>query len=229
MNPLIASGFCAVNEQDFHNKLEFLTKLWLPNVGDRDVVIVDNSENLPKLKSERVPLKEWPNVRVIEVAKNLGHVGSFLGKDKPKLGGWSMSWILPAQIAYCESRDVIYKESDCLAFGDWEAVMCADAEAKKLEMIFGDGSIWGSTEQSLFLIRRDFILDALSAYTNIADSDGVCLPENKFEKMERENPKIGRHSLRGGRNKPLPFNEKTFYGQKLTDDEIGRLMAMNLV
>jgi hypothetical protein len=224
MNALIGSGFWAADRADYDKKEQFHSQYWVPNVGRfRDIVIVDNSEfPTPKLSYRGA-------IRIIPVLKNLGHVGSFLGQQYPKLGGWSMSWILPALMAYCESRDFIYQEADCLAFGEWEKQIYADMEAKGLLMAFGDGSTWGSTEQSLFLIKSEFILTAIKAYVAIEDSDGVLLPENKFEKMERENPKIGRHSLLGGRNRPLPMNEKTFYGQKFTSEELDQLKIIGLV
>lgn len=228
MNALIGSGFYASSQSDFDKKVDFYMTKWLPNVGDRDVVIVDNSEApVPKLESTG-------RVRVIEVMKNLGHVGDWVDKPErgvpPLLLGWSMSWILPAQIAYCEGRDFIYQESDCLAFGFWEKRIYQDAESKGLQMVFGDGSKWSSTEQSLMLIRHGFILEAIRLYMSILQPDSVLLPENKHELTERENPsKIGRHSLPGGRNRPIPFGAPAWYAQKFTDEELAQLKVLKIV
>lgn len=228
MNALIASGFCATSVSDFDAKLKFLETVWLPNVGHRDVVIVDNSDDLPKLKSMRVPLYEWPMVRVIEVAKNLGHVGSMLGKDHPKLAGWSMSWILPAYIAYCEGRDMIYIEADCLAFGDWEKQIYDEMEARKLLMAFGQSSPVAAVEQSLFVIKHEFILEAIAEYCNIPESDGKMLPEVKFQCMLAD-VRVGMFSLPGGRQRPLDFDKLPMYFQKGTEEELFECVRRGLI
>lgn len=221
MNALIGSGFYAKDLDDFNSKLEF-HEIWKRNVGDRDVVIVDNSEcPVPKLKSVG-------RTRVIQVLEDLGHVESFLGSQAPKLCGWTASWMIPAFMAYCEGRDVIYAEQDCLSFGDWEAQMYKDAEKLGVDMVFGEKSDYAVCEQSLFLIKHGFILEAIRAYLNIQDGDGVILPEAKFVLMEQNNPKrIGRHSLPGGRRRPLPIN--AWSAQKYTAEELTQLKTLNLI
>jgi len=229
MNALIGSGFNAPSREDFDKKSKFWLNYWIPNLGGREIVIVDNSEApVPKLQSAG-------NVRVISVNHNLGqvgdvaHIANFLGLQFPKLGGWSMSWILPALIACCEQRDFIYFEQDALAFGEWENQIYADMGAKQLRMAFGDGSRFGSCEQSIFCIKHDFILEAITLYMVIDQGDGILLPEKKFEQMERGVPLIGRHTLPGGRNRPFDFEKLPFYGQKWTPEELEQLKIMGFI
>lgn len=223
MNALIGSGFYAADMQDFQKKREFHLRHWLPNVGDRDYVVVDNSEPpVPKIEMTG-------RGRLIEVRKNAGHVGSMLGQYRPHLGGWSLSWIIHAFIAYSEGRDFIYQEQDCLAFGDWEQTILSEMDERGLVMAFGDGSDVSCCEQSLFYIKHEFITEAVYKYLSIADGDGKILPEEKFQIMERNDYRIGRFSLKCGRNRPLPLEEKTWYSQKFSPDELDQLKEAGLV
>lgn len=224
MNALIATGFCATSREDFDTKLRWFEEVWLPNVGLRDVVVVDNTdvEGVPKLNP-------GGRVRVIEVRKNLGHVESMLGQSEPKFCGWSMSWIIPALIAYSEGRDFIYFEADALAFGNWEKQILRDMETGGLLMAFGVGSRFAVVEQSLFYIKHEFLLEAIMAYMNIPVSDGLFLPEERFQLMARMNSKIGRHSLPGGRSRPLPYDAPAWAAQKFTSEELEELRIRKLI
>lgn len=226
MNALIASGFWAANDADFERKFEFFTSVWLPRLGDRDIVIVDNSEP-PTRKLDG--LMAHPNVRVIPVMKNLGHVGSLLGKSKPKLGGWSMSWIIPAYLAYCEGRDFVYYESDALAFGDWEESIYGDMRNRNLLAAFGDASPLAPCEQSIFILKREMILDFINWYIAIPESDGIKLPEDKFVELSRRYKGIGNFSLPCGRNRPIPFDLPSFFAQKFSDEEMVELRSRKLI
>ena len=107
---IIGTGYYSTHQTDYE-KQDFLT-LWEICVGKRDVVVVDNSEEGVGYVAS--------GITVIRIDNNLGHVGGHLEKFRPHLLGWSMSWILPAWVAYSEQRDFIYIEQDCLVFGDWE-------------------------------------------------------------------------------------------------------------
>ena len=225
MNALIGSGFFAANQEEFDAKFDFHFDFWLPRILGSDIVIVDNTERpVEKL----MPLH--PHLRVIPVMVNLGHIGQLLGKSIPKFSGWSMSWILPALVAYCEGRDFCYIEQDCLVFGDWEAQIYADMEAKNLRMVFGDKSLEACCEQSLFLIKHDFILDAVTLYLAIAESDGVLLTEDKFTRMANEVPQhIGLHTLGVGRSRPIDFEAKAWYAQHLAAAELEQLRILKMI
>jgi hypothetical protein len=219
MNALIATGFYST-AADFPSKLDFYENVWLPNTGLRSVVVVNNSEFV---------LPEKPLVRVIDVEGNLGHVGSIMGQFRPHVAGFTMSWMIPALIAYSESRDMIYKEQDCLTFGDWEKSIYEEAKSRDLRAAFGscDPAI-AACEQSLFWIQRDFIAEFIFKYLSIGEGDGLVLPETKFDLISKTDFRIGRFSLGVGRMRPLPESD-TFYAQKLSADELARLKERKLV
>lgn len=225
VSALIGTGFCSTSNEDHYKKVEFLS-IWLKNVGERDVVIVENTDAM--LGRELNPDELPGNVRVIRVNKNKGHVLDFLGKSEPQLCGWSLSWIQPALTAYAEDRDFLYQESDCLAFGNWEAQILSEMEAGNLKMAFGVGTVCAS-EQSLFYIRHDFILTAIQKYLAIPRSDGELLPEDKMWLMARLHRHIGTHSVGPGRSRPIDFEAKTFSAQKFTDEEMAELRARKMI
>lgn len=228
MNALIGSGFFAADADDFDKKRAFQIEYWLPNVGGRDVVIVDNTEPPTQKLCELLTL---PNVRVIPVLKNLGHIGQHLDQYRPHLLGWSLSWILPALVAYSENRHFCYFEQDALAFGDWEQSIFDEMEKRELKMAFGQPSPVAVCEQSVFAIKHDFITEAIFKYMAIASGDGIrsTVPEIKFKMMMDNDFRIGMFSLPGGRCRPLPMEEKTFYGQKFTREELEQLKVMGLI
>lgn len=226
MNALIGSGFFAANESDFDKKFDFLSTVWLPRLIGRDIVIVDNTE--PPTKKISV-VAYFPNLRVVPVVKNIGHVGSHLGQYRPHVLGFTMSWMIPAQIAYSEGRDFMYVEADALMFGDCEAEIVKEMDEKKLAMAFGHGSRWASTEQSVFYIRHEFITEAIWLYLSIPEGDGMILPEDKFRMMAECNFRVGRYSLGCGRNRPLTYDTPVWTAQKFTDEEMVELRNRKLI
>lgn len=216
MNALIGSGFFA-RRTDFFEKLNFADH-WLHCLNNRDIVVVNNSEDASYVFTHNA------NVREIIVRHNLGHIAHWLGKPHPRLLGWSMSWIIPAMIAYSERRDFIYVEQDCLVFGDWEQSILNEAKQKNLRAAFGVcPSHIAHCEQSLFWIECDFIPVFVAQYMSLAQGDADLLPEAKFMNMAGSSPEIGQFSLLYGRIRPIDTDNPTFYAQKLTLEEITAL------
>jgi hypothetical protein len=220
MSALICTGFYS-NSADFLTKLDFYEHVWLPNTGLRSIVVVNNSE---------FKLPDKPKVRVIDVEGNLGHVGSIMGQFRPHVAGFTMSWMIPALIAYSDGRDFIYKEQDCLAFGDWETSIVEEAASRKLLAAFGscDPAV-AACEQSLFWIQRDFITEFVWSYLSFPDGDGKILPETKFSNMAGRDFRIGRFSMGVGRSRPIPAEQIPWYAQKFTADELARLKESKLI
>lgn len=170
----------------------------------------------------------------IRVNHNLGHVGAWLPRptEAPQLLGWSLSWILPALVAYSERKDFVYIEQDCLAFGNWQTSIMADVEAKDLNVAIGrcPANI-AACEQSLFWVRWQTIPLFVAAYLAIPESDAVMLPEEKFVKLMNDRPdlKIGFHDLPGGRARPLPYDAPAWYAQHITPEEMAELKRRGLL
>lgn len=221
MSAIIGSGFYAAATDLL--RATCFADLWIHRLAGRDVVILNNAEF-------DLPLFQHPSIREIRVKHNLGHVAHWLGKPHTQLLGWSMSWILPALVAYSEQRDFIYIEQDCLVFGNWESTMIAECQSKNLAAGFGycDPSL-AACEQSLFWIARDFIPEFVSAYMAIPEGDATILPEEKFMRLKAQNSKVGQFSMPFGRLRPLDLSLPAFYAQKLTQDELAALKGLGMI
>lgn len=192
----------------------FLDTYWMPQVPRGvELRVVNNSGFYLGLRYQEITLE-----------RNLGHVDSSkLGHDH-KLLGWSMSWILPALVAYSEGLDFVYKEQDCLAFGDWlQAIMRGDAA-------FGKNSGM-PCEQSLFFIRHSFILDFVTAYMAMPKPDIIDVPESKFARLMNEFPdRITFHDLPCGRNRPMPLvKDRPWYVQRIEPNELQQLKSWGFI
>lgn len=204
--PLIGTGF--YSPELYHEaKVEFFQRYWRKCLKDRPVVIVDNSElGLPRAVAS-------DKDQIIRVSYNLGHACDKLGENEPHLKGWSMSWILPALIAYSSGRDFFYVEQDALVFGDWDKHIYAEAERNRWLAAFGAGTVM-ACEQSLFFIKAEAISRFVSAYMAITDGDSVMLPEAKFAQMKRADSRIGIHNLGVGRGRPITPYAPAWYFQQ---------------
>lgn len=202
---LIGSGFYSPPDKFIERRRLF--QLWMENTLPvcSNVVVVDNSPE---------PGAPWDSsVRVIRCRQNLGHPGDSNAIMKPgPLLGWSMSWILPALVAYCDGCDFIYKEQDCFAFGDWVPVV------RRGQMTFGRNSQMGC-EQSLFYINHAFILRFLFEYLGQFGHDAMISSESKFLSIMEKLNWVEFHDLPGGRDRPLP-NAAPYYAQRMTIPEI---------
>lgn len=221
-NVLIGSGY--YDDAGTAPHCQWFHRIWMANAPTGiPLSIVDNSHS--KYASSLY-------LGGIQVSNNLGHVGGNIGNNLPRLMGWSMSWIIPAMVAYSEGMDFIYKEQDCLAFGNWVDVLVGEANDRELDVAFGvcpHEFAW--CEQSLFFVRRDAIPGFVGRYCCMPDGDAVKLPETKFrELMMRRDSRIGEFTrLPGGRTQPRPWGEPAFYGQKYTPDEMDRLALEGLI
>lgn len=222
MNPiLIGSGFYASFEN--HREASRFFHLWQENTQlelhrssaeIQSIVVVDNSA---------LGLPDYFSNERVRIHRNLGHAGDPFPKiaGTPLLG-WSISWIIPALAAYSEGCDFIYKEQDCLAFGDWLPMV----RVGRFSIGRNDNM---PCEQSLFFIRHDAILEVVRLYLCITDHDAVMSTEEKFVRVMQAVSGAEFHSLTGGRNRPLPDSSKPFYLQRITNDEMQALQRAALL
>ena len=216
---LIGTGFYA-GPENIIELGEFLS-LWRANTArvSDNIVIADNSEGFCTNAEAYLP-----NCRHVRIWNNLGHAGDPISQTaSTPLLGWSMSWMIPALIAYSEKCDFIYKEQDCLAFGDWLPIVRQGAAT------IGRNDVM-PCEQSLFYIRHDYILTFVRNYLCLGEHDAVMSTEEKFRRvMEQSGGMVQFHDLPGGRNRPLPDLTKPFYLQRITPDEMQTLKNANLI
>ena len=180
---------------------------------------------------------DWPGVEVIDLKGNCGHVHQLIGKQTPAKAhaycGWSAAVMALAWLAYCDEADLCYWEQDCLCFGDVIGELYRQMGARK--MVFGSyiekGRHVMQCEQSLFLIRHDFIPEFVRSYLRYDDDTEIrMLPENKFAAMERHsNGQIGRHTIGPGRARPLPYDAPIWSAQKFTADELAELKRRGMI
>lgn len=175
----------------------------------------------------------YDEYNLLQLEGNLGHVGDLLnGTKKHELCGWSGAVLALAMIAYCNETDLIYKEQDCLAFGPWVDQMYADLGDKG--MVFGRKMInapYMPCAQSLFLIRHRFIPEFVKRYIELGPENSQDnLPEHKFAKLEAAHPQhYARLSFGYDRERPINFDDKVFYAQKLSRNELEELKRRNLI
>jgi hypothetical protein len=186
---------------------EELFRLWLNNTNDAHPshIFVCAAGDYPCPKGDIV-YTEGPN---------WGHV--FDMQHDGRFGGWSMGFMHGMMQAYARGCDYIYKEEDCFAFGDW----VKNIYAVNKNMVFGEYDHPLKVEQSLVLVKWDFIPDFLSAFLGIRESDKIIWPEKKFSMMLEKFPdEIGFIPFGYGRNRPIDFSQKTWYAQKLSAFEM---------
>jgi hypothetical protein len=212
---IVGTGFYATAENHWQKRSTFAR--WLINTKANvppktRVLVVDNSHS------------GLPYDSRIRILNNLGHVASPQARFS-QFNGWSMSWILPALVAYSEGCDFVYKEQDCFAFNDWLPAI------RKGRAAFGNHKTM-ECEQSLFWIERDFIPDFVQVYLSIPEPDCQCLPERKFQMVQGMcSPVVQRFDIGPGRCRPLPdiTTSAPWYAQQLTDAEVSHLIDAGLL
>lgn len=218
---LIGTGFFATPD-NVVDAGAFL-KLWMENTERvcGNIVVTDNSQAFFATSQDYV------SARSVRILKNLGHACWPMAQTaKTPLLGWSISWMIPALLAYSEGCDFVYKEQDCLAFGDWLPVITPNGLA---QMTIGRHSTM-PCEQSLFYIRHGFILPFLRDYMLLGMHDAVMVTEEKFRRIKDSyGDAITFHDLPGGRNRPMPDLSKPFYLQKITSNEMNILKSADLI
>lgn len=205
-NPiLIGSGFYSTPE-NHREKLAFFNQ-WLENTIPHNPVVVDNSKS---------KLGRTITFESVRIQRNAGYVGLPINQSVGPMLGWSISWIVPALIAYSEGCDFVYKEQDCLCFGDWLP------RIKTHRLAFGRCNQM-KVETCLFYLRHDFILEAIHRFMGYKEHDATFPVESKFlAMMVADSENIGFYDLPGGRDRPMPTTEP-FFVQKVTPEELKTL------
>jgi cephalosporin hydroxylase len=190
-----------------------------------NIVIVDNSEigdrNVSQLYNDTLNA----SLRWVRCHKNLGHGGQPIHEvASTPLLGWSMSWIIPAIMAYTDGCDFVYKEQDCLAFGDWLS------EIRRGKFAVGRSQTM-PCEQSLFFLRHDFILEFIRLYMAISEHDCVVVTEDKFRRIinDLQTDEVGFHDLPGGRDRPLPLKAPAWYAQRITAEDMVQICKVSVI
>jgi len=230
MNYQIITGYWAGNNSQnipAQNRADFFTKYWYPNTAryadiSNLLVINSNSSHLPEKKGQ------W-----LDLIFNLGHVHDLDNNDYPnkKFGGWSMAFVIGALTAYSNNCDLIFKEQDCLTFGNWIEEMYKTLKETQSHMLIGSPSHANgqALEQSLFIIKHNLILPFITAYLALPYNDSgfnYFRPEAKFKKIIEDNfsDQVSELSFGYGRGRPSNLinsvDNEIFYIQHITTEEL---------
>ena len=194
---------------DYSNAANFYSDIWLPNtmLGSSPLrICVTNSASTPVESPELV---QW-----INLAANPGH-GRF--SKKRQMTGWASGFVQGALYAYMSDADYIYKEQDCLCFGDWVPTLYRELESTGCEMLVGElvGKGWQyRIELCLTIMKWEYILPFLAQLLSEPNGSGGSCPERKFWSIkEQSEGKIGYMSFGYGGNRPFEIDD-VFYIQK---------------
>lgn len=182
----------------------------------------DNTEKYTKNYYCLSTVTPAPCENNIFVQHNLGHVGDLITNNKSNLCGWSASVLTLSMIAYNCNADFIYKESDCLWFGDVIYKMYEDLGQNK--MVIGRPMAsppFMPCSQSTFLVKHSFILDFVQAYLGLPRDDKDFLPEHKFMELTSIFPNsISVLSFGIDRERPIDWEAPVWFCQQWTEGEL---------
>lgn len=227
MSYIVGTGYLDASENQ-----EFF-RIWLRNTVRREPH-VESPRKVVVLSTHDFEPRSYDydeECDILHCDFNLGHWGEVnSGEKQGELCGWSASVLALCLIAYNYGTDLVYKESDCLAFGPWLARAYADMGER--DMVFGrkmESEPFMPCSQSLFIIRHRFLLGFVSAYLQLPP-DKDMNPENKFCELEKCAPeKFARLSFGVDRERPIPFKDEVFYAQRFNAWEMAELGAAGLL
>ena len=151
---------------------------------------------------------------------NLGHGDDYrTGKRNGKWCGWTAGVIYGMVDAYVNGVDFVYKEQDCLWFGD--CIEQLYSEIGDSDIIYGSSRIM-DVGQSLFLVKRDSIYKIISV---LCQDDGIQYPEFKFREIKNGK----RMSFGYDRDRPFNPNGFPFYIQQISVGDLNILKSNNLI
>lgn len=167
------------------------------------------------------PHWQWKAEEGLEY-ENLGHVGDYIhGRRHGKWCGWTAGVVFGMMHAYLHNVDFIYKEQDCLWFGEGIVDQMYRDLADK-DIVFGSCRLMGPA-QSLFLVRRNAIPNIIASLAQ--DDDKDILPEYKFARLSNH----AKLSFGYDRDRPFNTDDKHWYIQQVTPQELELLRTEGLI
>ncbi len=243
---VIGSGWwCAEKEADTRQELlgddsirgkEF-HQLWYQSVckysSPTKILIVDSASPIkPDINADD------PRLELLSLDVNAGHSTHHLGKFCGCVRAMQLGMMYALQ---CEVDYYVYVEQDALLFGEGVIEKCIEKMTTPYMFGSGEGTPL-STQQSLFVIRKDGILPFLKRLNGLSYTDNEICPEEKFHLVCSKGPvsflgwlSFNRHKnklakwfywqafkyLRNydylpvgyGRARPINFDDEQFYFQ----------------
>lgn len=199
------------------NAKEFFD-VWYENTRryvENNIPIIILGPNCPEIS-------DLKNVKILDTYDNLGHVSDYQeNRRHGRWCGWTSAIVYGMIHAYIHNVDFVYKEQDCLAFGNYIRQMYNECD--DCGIIYGKCEIMNAA-QSLFLVKRDAIPDIISSLAK--DDDKDVLPEYKFLRLP-----IKQKRLSFGYDRDRPFNpdDEIFYIQQVSKEDMSILKNKNLI
>lgn len=146
-------------------------------------------------------------------------------KDQNKHNDHAASMLMGAYYAYLNECDFMYIEQDCLVYGLDRALESVQDKS----ICFGGGEFecsQGWAENSFVYVSYNFIPEFIERQNDIkfhAFKDGEYrqTPEITFNDLYAG---FAHWPFGYGRKRPIDFNQKVFYAQKLTDPELDEFL-----
>lgn len=219
-------GWRGTERNDFVRELR---RVWMENTLDLGRIVTIASGD---------GLAGYWDTDLIHV-NNLGHAhDNDRLENPPRLTGWSATFVTLAMLAYTEQCDFIFKEQDCLAFGPWIETMYSELDRTGAQMLVGrqQDANGMPLEQSLTIIKCDYILDFIAQFISIPIPDGGKFQHRRSEEkfwdvMHKSNGKIQFLPFGFGRARPKEWltNEEPWYIQQVQPHELEELRQLSLV
>ncbi len=212
------------NRPEFFLHWQANTARVLPNATR--VVIIAEAGSIP-------PGPIPPNYDVVHLSGDLGHITMLESGEKPYVhGGWTAHMLSLAMMAYCDEADFIYKESDCLAWGDIEGQMYRDMTDEG-DIVFGHahpGPPGMPSSQSLFLVRHRFIPEFVRSYLAYGP-DAKMYGETKMCKLRDDfgGARIRMLSFGADRCRPIEWQRSPQYLQQIYPEELAEIISRKLL
>jgi hypothetical protein len=182
----------------------------------------------------RRPWHPGGNTDVVQLTGDCGHCEQLVENKRPnEFSGWSASMTALAMMAYTDMAHFVYWEEDMLGFGD--VIGQGFRDLGDADLVFGrkmKSPPWQPCAQAFFIVRHSFIPQFVSMYLGMGgERDRNNLGEAKFVKIEqRLGPqRVRRLSFGTDRERPIPWDDPTWYCQQFSPAELDEARRRNLI
>lgn len=203
----------------FSNKSGFF-RIWLENklinlkIKDSQVYLISNLKDLEFLKQfscNVVSLDPWSNPR-----------SDFLQEQ-------NRSILIGAAISYHNNSDFLYIDPSLLCFGDWLSTFySSQKELVCVSQVPGIGSL---VDPGFIFVRREFILEFISALSGNMFSDDIVRPETKASMLVKRWERFNSFIVQAPYGKSRPWKPENFvwYIKDITPADIEQLCKSKLI
>jgi hypothetical protein len=181
------------------------------------IIVIDSASPIkPKIHRD---------VEFISLKRNFLHAE---GCDT-RLTGWTRAFLTGAFYSLMNDADYsVFVEQDCVLVGGGIVEQAiAEMEDRGKRISYGRLEGLGAyIEQSFVILKNDNILRFIKNYLAIEKSDNAfngISPELKFRMISEQNDMWCPLPFGYGRNRPINFQDATFYAQQMTTAELHRL------